>query len=315
MSAKNPNASASMDQLADLLLNKFPDADLARAAGLDGLQLVRSARSAALRSEHRRLLEKLGPDDPRVTALAARHARNELLVHDLGIEAQRARVAVPEAEKDQWIFHGLVRDQELRPFPSVTVALYDENGDWIKQLGYGVTNANGNFRIEARNLSDLDSPLFAHILTSQGAHLHTDDTEITPAIGTVLYHEIVVSGEKAGTPPGDSRPDPVVDPGVWTVRGRVSDKSGKGLSNLVVSLYDKDLFFDDRLGQTETDAWGEFNFAYRTEDFRDIIERKPDIYVKVLDQKGKTLYTSKKLLRFEAGRVEIVNVEIEEPGK
>lgn len=67
----------------------------------------------------------------------------------------------------------------------------------------------------------------------------------------------------------------------------MTDKEGKGLSNLVVSLYDKDLLFDEKLGQAETDENGFYSLTYRIEDFGDLIERKPDIYVKVLDQKGK----------------------------
>ena len=98
--------------------------------------------------------------------------------------------------------------------------------------------------------------------------------------------------------------------GVWIVRGRVADQNGKGLPNLIVSLYDKDFFFDDRLGQEETDENGDFEIIYRTEDFRDVIERKPDIYIKVFDQEGNELYSSKKKYRFGSGRVEIVNVVI-----
>jgi hypothetical protein len=182
----------------------------------------------------------------------------------------------------------------------------------VQQLGYAGTSANGYFRLEARSLADLKPPLFIHVLTNTAAHLHTDNVPLTPELGSVLYHEVIISGTQTGTPPGDSRPDPVAEPGTWIVRGRVADKQGKGLNDLVVSLYDKDLFFDDKLGETETDDNGDFSLTYRTEDFRDLIERKPDIYVKVLDSKGKTLYTSKKKLRYEAGRVEIVNVVIGE---
>ena len=78
------------------------------------------------------------------------------------------------------------------------------------------------------------------------------------------------------------------------VRGRVTDAQSNGLARLTVSLYNKDLFFDHKLGQTETDDNGNYSLTYRTEDFRALIERKPDTYVKVLDQKEKTLYTSKK---------------------
>lgn len=98
----------------------------------------------------------------------------------------------------------------------------------------------------------------------------------------------------------------------WVVRGRVTDESGKGLGleGLTVSVYDKDLIFHDRLGDPKTDASGNFVVTYHTEDFRDVVECKPDIYLKVLNQKGSMLYSSKKSVRYEAGRVEIFAIEI-----
>lgn len=55
--------------------------------------------------------------------------------------------------------------------------------------------------------------------------------------------------------------------------------------------------------------------ACATEDFRDLIERSPDIYSKVMNQTGETLYTSKGSIRSESGRLEIMNVEIEKRGE
>jgi len=49
---------------------------------------------------------------------------------------------------------------------------------------------------------------------------------------------------------------------------------------------------------------------YYAEDFRDVIERKPDIYLKVIDQKGNTIYSSKDCVRYEAGRTEIFDIKI-----
>ncbi|MCP4401365.1 MAG: hypothetical protein GY801_29205 [bacterium] len=56
-------------------------------------------------------------------------------------------------------------------------------------------------------------------------------------------------------------------------------------------------------------------FTYRAEDFRDLIEAKPDLYLKVLDKKGKELYTSGKPVRYEAERIEVFNIKIKERTK
>jgi hypothetical protein len=303
-------ASDPADQISQVLEENLPQLDVMRAAVLDRLHLVRVARAGNLNSEHARLSEKLGADDPRVRELAVRQADNDDFILALRVESERARVEVPEVQADTWILHGFVFDQQLRGISGVTVALYDPSGEFVRQLGFVSTSTNGHFLLKSHNLEHVVSPVFIHVLTAQGAHLHTDDVPLTPEAESVVYHEVIVTGASAGTPPGEGRDDPVAQPGVWTVRGRVADQSGKGLGNLIVSLYDKDYIFDDRLGQAETDDKGEFEISYRTEDFRDLIERKPDIYVKVFDQEGNELYSSKKKFRFASGRVEIVNVVI-----
>lgn len=312
---KSENDVGSTDttgQLSQVLQSGLPEADLLRAATLDNLQFLRQARATGLQSEQERLAAKLGDDHPRVIELAARRAGNELFINGLAAESERARVVAPEVNKDTWVLHGFIRDQQLHGVPKVTVALYDSGGNWIKQLGFAGTSANGYFRLDVRSLANVKPPLFIHVLSGQATLLHADDEPLTPELGTVLYHEVIVTGEKTTTPPVESPDDPMAQPDAWIVRGRVTDKAGKGLSKLIVSVYDKDLLFDDKLGQTETDANGDYSLVYHTEDFRDLIERKPDIYVKVLDQKGNELYSSKKKIRFNVGRVEIVNVVIGE---
>ena len=79
---------------------------------------------------------------------------------------------------------------------------------------------------------------------------------------------------------------------------------------MIVSIYDADLLFDDRLGQTETDANGRYTFTYSTADFGDLFERHPDIYLKVMDRASQTLYTTENTIRCEAGHVEIVDITL-----
>jgi hypothetical protein len=71
------------------------------------------------------------------------------------------------------------------------------------------------------------------------------------------------------------------------------------------------LYFEDRLGQSETNENGSYLLTCRVVEIRDLIEKKPDIYMKVMDQSGDTLYTSKGAIRYEAGRVEVINAQIE----
>lgn len=312
MSSENDSvANGTADRVAPVLQNGLPQADLLRATTFDNFQLVAQARAASLRREQQRLADSRGDDHPRIPEVSAKLAATEGFALSLGVESERARLPVPEVNEETWVVYGFIRDQQLRGVPKVTVALYDANGDWARRLGFSGTEANGSFRLAVRNTTDLKSPLFIHVLSGQATLLHADDEPLTPELGTVLFHEVIISGEKTAAPPVESKDDPVAQPDTWIVRGRITDKKGKGLSQLIVSVWDKDLLFDDKLGQTETDANGDYSLTYHVEDFRDLIERKPDLYVNIFDQKGTRLFSSKKKIRFNAGRVEIINVEID----
>lgn len=103
--------------------------------------------------------------------------------------------------------------------------------------------------------------------------------------------------------------------GAWVVRGRVTDAQGAGVPGLIVRLYDKDFLFDDRLGKEKesvTDGEGRYRIKYHAGEFRDFLERRPDLYLKVFDRQGKMLYSSEREVRHEAGRVETIDVRIGE---
>ena len=97
---------------------------------------------------------------------------------------------------------------------------------------------------------------------------------------------------------------------VWVVKGKVTDKEDNPVKGLIVSVYDKDLLFDDALGTTSTDENGNFEVIYTEDSFRDLFEKKPDIYLKILNINGKILYNSRKKLRPEANRIEYFSVKI-----
>ena len=92
----------------------------------------------------------------------------------------------------------------------------------------------------------------------------------------------------------------------YKIWGRVLDKgTGKGLPNLIIAAFDKDLFKDDPLGTVRTDKNGYFEIRYGTKDFREFIfDRRADIYLRVMDPRGNQLLTTKEWVRREARQSE-----------
>ena len=99
-------------------------------------------------------------------------------------------------------------------------------------------------------------------------------------------------------------------PGDWLVYGRVFRPGGTGIPDLRVSVYDKDLLFDDRLGETVTDSDGDFHVLYHKNDFKDLFENQPDLYIKVINKKGRVLFNTEKAVRWQSNRVEYFEIEI-----
>jgi hypothetical protein len=91
----------------------------------------------------------------------------------------------------------------------------------------------------------------------------------------------------------------------------VEEESGKPLQGLRVRAYDKDLVFDDKLGDTLTDAAGKFEISYSEVHFRDLEETEPDVYIRIYDASGKKLlYTTERAVRKSAAVVERFDVKI-----
>jgi hypothetical protein len=313
----------SFDEVSRELDKGMAGADALRADRLDGLTAARTIKDKRLRREQARIANKLGPTHERVTEIDGRLAINAAMIRDLKLESARAHTETPQVEKDTWLLHGYVRDKALKGVSNLTVALFDHAGSRVKGLSHGCTSSNGYFRIASRIGSGSAGSAYIRVLSQDGSLLYAGNSPLRPAAGSIDYREIILSGEAVVCPPPPIEPpvEPPVEPETpaeevpprdyWIVRGRVTDKSGKGLGGLFVSLYDEDLFFDDRLGQAETDENGKYSLTYRTHEFRDLFERKPDLYLKVIDKKGKSLFVLKGRVWYESGRVETIDIEID----
>lgn len=100
----------------------------------------------------------------------------------------------------------------------------------------------------------------------------------------------------------------------FVIYGKITGKQRKkGIAGLIVEALDKDLLVDDKLGSAVTDKKGNFEIVYDSNDFRELFfDQKPDIYLKVKNINGETIYTSEQKVKYQASRVEEFDIVISE---
>ncbi len=104
------------------------------------------------------------------------------------------------------------------------------------------------------------------------------------------------------------------------VMGIIKEKeSKKPLSGLLVCAYDKDVFGNDELGSAVTASDGKFIIEYNSEDFQELLDENPDIYLEIFSSeeaksnkqtKSNPLFSTKESLRPNASSSEKFYIEI-----
>ncbi len=99
----------------------------------------------------------------------------------------------------------------------------------------------------------------------------------------------------------------------FRVFGTVRDAgSGDPLEGLVVQAFDKDMVFDDRLGEAVTDVAGKFEIRFTSAAFRELLEQRPDVFVRVCDRTGlREITNTLDAIRRNAGPEEEFEIEID----
>ncbi len=299
--------------------------DFARAEGLRRGSAIQATQAAGTQREHQRLVAKYGSGHPRVRASAARFTVESRLATAVAVQADEAQAPPPRVDADTWVVQGRVLWADGKPAPGLTVSLFFQGEGWDQSSGHVCTDHNGVFSLRVKPQDTQPREL---VVSQAATVLHRDPRVLTPAPGTVDTRVVVLDTNAAAAfcPPPDSTGGQGGDapggggavgtqPGnvagdVWTVRGKVTDPDGDPAAGLTVSLFDEDLFFDDRLGQTTTNADGDYLFTYRTRDFRDLVERRPDLYLRVLDEKGQSLHRTRAKVKAEAGREEVIDIRL-----
>jgi class 3 adenylate cyclase len=100
--------------------------------------------------------------------------------------------------------------------------------------------------------------------------------------------------------------------GRFVILGLLTEtETGRPLEHLLVRGFDKDLFFDDSLGEARSDADGRFEIRFTDEFFADVMEKRPDIYLKIFDPTGShELLSTARSVRWNSGAIERFEIEI-----
>ena len=97
---------------------------------------------------------------------------------------------------------------------------------------------------------------------------------------------------------------------VGKVRGA---ETGAPMPGLRVRAFDRDLVFDDHVGDAVTNQDGEFFLEFTEEAFRDVWEKRPDLYLRVLDADGtKVLASTERHVRWNASPLEHFEIDVPE---
>jgi len=80
----------------------------------------------------------------------------------------------------------------------------------------------------------------------------------------------------------------------------VEEESRSPLAGLRVRAFDRDVLYDDELGEVATDAAGWFEIVFTEPQFKDVIETRPDLYLRIYDAAGRLVHTTERAVRRDA---------------
>jgi hypothetical protein len=201
-------------------------------------------------------------------------------------------------------FIGGLPDQEVDE-----AQLQDALQNMLKQTAKEGEPALGMFaKLQERRAARLE--VAAKGLDKELGKDHPDVVAIKETSKTVAELNTRISVQKARTKSWHK-----ARPHEWVVFGTVVDAENKPASGFVVRVYDRDRKYDDLLGESETDANGDFSIIYHERDFKETRENLPELYVMVSDPKGKLVYSSRDSVRFNSGQSEYFAIKLGEAGR
>ena len=269
--------------------------DNERSKRLEHSRKIMQLSRQSLSKEELRLQSKYGSSSPRVKKLQRRIAYKEQVELGLEKEEGRSRVRVPVSDPKSWLVLGRVSGPDGKPQNGLTLSLFNQENQWVTELGYTCTDDLGYFELEVSDPALLKryakQPLNLTVTNDDKEVLHREKEPILLSSGRAEHRDIILDKDHCGTPPNETIPTDTS----YLVQGVIKDVQGRPLTGLHVRAVDQDFTGENPLGEpTKTDAEGAYAIPYRKEDF--VIEGKEsggaDIILYVSDADGNLLHQS-----------------------
>ncbi len=302
------------DEIETVVTNNFADFDDHRIEGLTDLSIFQESKGFADERNLSRLQKKYGDTHPLVQATQAKIESNFAIAAEIKGEILRTRTPVPAGNAETWTIHGYVFDENKKAVPNAPVMIFDESGEMVSRSDKTTTNANGYFRLPLKSIKNLPETVRVGV-----SNEFIGFQVFTPELGEVDYAEIFVRGEIFEIPPCEPTETPTVETiptgqnfSDWLVTGKITDARGKGIADLKVRVFDRDLLFDDALGVAETNSEGVYRLTFTKDQFSDFGENYPELYLIVEDAAGNQLFDGKRDAKTRAGRIELIDIQLKE---
>jgi len=303
----------SQEEIFEKIDSTFNFFNEQRVKGLEEAYSQQAIKNLLLKEERERLRKKYGDDHPRIKKISNQLTFNSGFLKEIDSEIERAKIEVPDVDPDSWMVHGRIIDEDSKGISDITVSIYNDEGKWVRKMGSSCTNLLGYFSIIYKpkdgEQDHLEKQKLFLTIIKENKIIHKEEDPLFIIAGQIDYREIIFSEIKNENCPTEEKPSDIPSD-MWIVRGIVTDEENNGIKGLIVSVYDKDMIFDDVLGTTLTDEDGKFEILYRTDAFKGIFEKKPDLFLKVLDEEGRKIYSTRNAIHYQAGHEEYFKIKI-----
>ncbi|HEX2854235.1 MAG TPA: helix-hairpin-helix domain-containing protein [Opitutaceae bacterium] len=177
-----------------------------RAAAYGELSTLRSAKQSSLQRREKIYAIKYGATDRRVLHTQKLQENNTRLRQEIYVAHTQAATPAPRVDANSYVFHGFVRNRERQPLSRLTVALYDEKGAWLRELGYGCTDETGYFILRfARDTTDPKDPKDSTPATDEKKKAAAEEATKRAAEKEAAEKKSAAGGQTAETPAAAAR--------------------------------------------------------------------------------------------------------------